>query len=182
MSEITAIGLFRGKEVKAKAVNPGDYFGKVWLVQIDDRFDPVYYAIEADSPDDAIDEFVASKCADSSILIDPSGPEKDDYAWKFDADDTAARKEYQHLGNIPEGVAFAITLGNKLVLETDSEYKSLATPDMSGDGILYDDDNVFIYGDEDKGWKCRYHAKTWPEDGVCPILFAEYGVDLVEDN
>lgn len=182
MSDIMAIGLLRGKEVKAKVVNPAGFFGRVFLLQIDDRFDPVYYAVEADSYDDAIEEFVESKFADASVLIDATGPEKDDYAWKFDADDHAARKEYENLGTIPEGVAFAVTLGNKLVLATDPQYKFLATPELSGSGVLYDDDNVFVYGDENTGWKCRYYSEGWAEGGVCPVMFAEYGVDLVEGD
>ena len=91
-------------------------------------------------------------------------------------------KEYENLGTIPEGVAFAVTLGNKLVLATDPQYKFLATPELSGSGVLYDDDNVFVYGDENTGWKCRYYSEGWAEGGVCPVMFAEYGVDLVEGD
>lgn len=47
---------FHGERIEGTAINPGDWFGKVWLVQVNvaNAFQPVF-AVEADTEADAID-------------------------------------------------------------------------------------------------------------------------------
>jgi len=185
MGSITAVGMLRGHEIKATVINPCGWYGKVFLIAVEDSFDPTYFAVEADSYDDAINTFVDSGVAPSSVLIDVDGPEKDDYAIKYDSDDEISRKHFSDLAIIPEGVAFAITLGNRLVLETDPAYEHLQAPSMTDQGTYYDDDHVFIHGDDEKGWKCRYYGENLPQAGLCPVIYRDMkfsDVDLVEEN
>lgn len=186
MSTITAVGVFRNHEIKVPVINPGNWFGKVFLIVIEDSFDPKYFAVEADHLEAAVNTFVESGMAPSSVLIDVDGPEKDDYAFKYTADDTETREHLcDVVGCITENVEFAVTLGNKVVYASDPAYKHLQEPCISDDGTYYDDDHVFVYGDEKKGWTCRYYADNLPEAGICPVIYREMlfsDVDLVEEN
>lgn len=58
---VTAHGTFHGQEIEAEVVNPGDWFGRVWLVEIGGSYTPRYLAVEADSVSDAIDELADSE-------------------------------------------------------------------------------------------------------------------------
>ena len=58
---VTAHGTFHGQEIEAEVVNPGDWFGRVWLVEIGGSYAPRFLAVEADSVSDAIDELADSE-------------------------------------------------------------------------------------------------------------------------
>ena len=58
---ITAKGKFRDHEIEAEVVNPGDWFGKTWLIEIGGGFEPLWLAVEAGSVSDAIDELADSE-------------------------------------------------------------------------------------------------------------------------
>ena len=58
-----------GTRQPATAVNPGDWWGKTWLLYLGDCFSPVFHIVEADCVDSAIDELIDSeKC--NGLLID----------------------------------------------------------------------------------------------------------------
>lgn len=50
-----------GEEQTCEALNPGDWFGEVWIVEVVDGQESTYFAVEAQSCSDAIDEFADSK-------------------------------------------------------------------------------------------------------------------------
>lgn len=50
-----------GHKIEAKVMNPGDWFGKVWLVEIGCGISSFYFAVEADTFDKAVDEFCDSE-------------------------------------------------------------------------------------------------------------------------
>lgn len=52
-----ALGKLRGHDIDATAVNPGGWFGRTWLIEIGGSYWPIFFVVEADSADDAIDEF-----------------------------------------------------------------------------------------------------------------------------
>lgn len=57
MSEITATANFNGHELKdVPVLNPGNWFGKTWLLEIGGSYWPLFLIVEADSVSDAIDE------------------------------------------------------------------------------------------------------------------------------
>jgi hypothetical protein len=57
MAEITASASFHGQELKdIPVLNPGDWFGKTWLLEIGGSYWPLFLIVEADSASDAIDE------------------------------------------------------------------------------------------------------------------------------
>lgn len=68
--KITASFSFHGTEMQdVEVINPGDWFGKTWLLGISCGFDTDFYIVEADSACDAIDELVDSGKGDA-LLID----------------------------------------------------------------------------------------------------------------
>lgn len=57
MAEITASATFHGRELNdIPVLNPGDWFGKTWLLEIGGSYWPLFLIVEADSASDAIDE------------------------------------------------------------------------------------------------------------------------------
>ena len=61
MCAITAKGTLNGQELAdIPALNPGDCFGKCWLLVIEDSSWPTYLVVEADSVSDAFDELADS--------------------------------------------------------------------------------------------------------------------------
>ena len=62
MCEVKARGNWNGQELNDMPVlNPGDWFGKAWLIEIGGSYSPLFLVVEADSPQDAIDELADHK-------------------------------------------------------------------------------------------------------------------------
>ena len=54
---ITARATFHGHDLTdIPVLNPGDWFGKAWLIEIGGSYSPLFLVVEADSITDAIDE------------------------------------------------------------------------------------------------------------------------------
>lgn len=72
MSDITARGSFGGQELKDMPVlNPGDWFGKAWLLEIGGSYWPIFLIVEADSVTDAIDELADNEKYGHHIVVPP---------------------------------------------------------------------------------------------------------------
>ncbi|HMP57731.1 MAG TPA: hypothetical protein PKD86_00135 [Gemmatales bacterium] len=72
MGEITASGMFGGQRLdKVEVCNPGDWFGKTWLIEIGGSYWPLFLVVEADSVQDAIDEFAESTKFSHHIVVPP---------------------------------------------------------------------------------------------------------------
>ncbi len=70
MSEITARGSFGGQELKdIPVLNPGDWFGKTWLLEIGGSYWPLFLVVEADSVTDAIDELADNEKYGDHIVV-----------------------------------------------------------------------------------------------------------------
>lgn len=55
--KITASCRFQGQDLTdIPVLNPGDWWGKAWLVEIGGSYTPLFLVVEADSVSDAIDE------------------------------------------------------------------------------------------------------------------------------
>lgn len=50
-------------------VNPGNWFGKTWLLEIGGSYSPLFLIVEADSPSDAIDELADSETFGHHIVV-----------------------------------------------------------------------------------------------------------------
>jgi len=50
-------------------VNPGNWFGKTWLIEIGGSYSPLFLIVEADSPSDAIDELADSETFGHHIVV-----------------------------------------------------------------------------------------------------------------
>ena len=58
--KVTAHGKLNGHDIEAEVLNAGDWFGKVWLIEVGLGYSSSYYAVEADHLSDALDVFVGS--------------------------------------------------------------------------------------------------------------------------
>ncbi len=52
-------------------VNPGDWFGKTFLIEIGGSYTPLFLIVEADNVSDAIDELADSEEYGHHIIVDP---------------------------------------------------------------------------------------------------------------
>jgi hypothetical protein len=68
---ITAKGSFNGTQLKdIPVLNPGDWFGKTWLMEIGGSYWPSYIVVEADNPSNAIEELADDEKHGSNIVVD----------------------------------------------------------------------------------------------------------------
>ncbi|WDI39874.1 hypothetical protein [Bremerella sp. P1] len=68
---ITATCTLNGHELTdVPVVNPGDWFGKTWLLEIGGSYTPLFLIVEADSASDAIDELADSEKWGHNIVVD----------------------------------------------------------------------------------------------------------------
>lgn len=70
MSRITARFKLNGQDLTADVVNPSDWFGKTWLLEIGGSYTPLLLIVEADSVSDAIDELSDSDEYSHHIVVD----------------------------------------------------------------------------------------------------------------
>lgn len=69
--EITATCTLNGHDLTdVPVVNPGDWFGKTWLLEIGGSYTPLFLIVEADSASDAIDELADSEKWGHNIVVD----------------------------------------------------------------------------------------------------------------
>jgi hypothetical protein len=67
---ITARGTFNGHELtNIPVLNPGDWFGKAWLVELGGSYFPLFLFVEADSMSDAIDELAENEKYGHQIIV-----------------------------------------------------------------------------------------------------------------
>ena len=72
MNKIKARGTFGDQELKdIPVLNPGDWFGKAWLLEIGGSFWPLYLIVEADSVTDAIEELADDEKYGHHIVVPP---------------------------------------------------------------------------------------------------------------
>ena len=68
--DITARGKFNGHDLTdIPVLNPGDWFGKGWLVEIGGSYCPLFLIVEADSMNDAIDELAENEKYGHQIIV-----------------------------------------------------------------------------------------------------------------
>lgn len=60
---IIAKGRLGQHDIEAEVLNPSSWFGKTWLIEIGCGFSSSFFAVEADTVTDAIDEFSGSATA-----------------------------------------------------------------------------------------------------------------------
>lgn len=72
MNEITARACLNGHELSdIPVLNPGDWFGKAWLLEIGGSYWPLFLVVEADSISDAIDELAENEKYGHHIVVPP---------------------------------------------------------------------------------------------------------------
>ena len=71
MSTITASAKVGEHELTdIPVLNPGDWFGKTWLLEIGGSYSPLFLIVEADSASDAIDELADNERYGHNIVVD----------------------------------------------------------------------------------------------------------------
>lgn len=67
---ITAKTTFNGTELDdIPVLNPGDSFGKIWLLELGGCYSPLFVIVEADSVSDAIDELAENEEYGQQIIV-----------------------------------------------------------------------------------------------------------------
>ena len=70
MSEVKSCATFNGHELKdIPVINPGDWFGKTWLVEIGGSYWPLFLIVEADTVQDAIEELADNEKYGHNITV-----------------------------------------------------------------------------------------------------------------
>jgi hypothetical protein len=70
MSEVKSCATFNGHKLKdIPVINPGDWFGKTWLIEIGGSYFPLFLIVEADTMQDAIDELADSEKYGHNIVV-----------------------------------------------------------------------------------------------------------------
>jgi hypothetical protein len=73
MATITATAKFGDHELKdIPVLNPGDWFGKTWLLEIGGSYWPLFLIVEADSVSDAIEELADNETYGHNIIVPDS--------------------------------------------------------------------------------------------------------------
>lgn len=68
---ITACGNLDGHELTdIPVLNPGDWFGKTWLIEISGSYTPLFLIVEADTISDAIDELAEHEKYGHQIIVE----------------------------------------------------------------------------------------------------------------
>lgn len=68
---ITANATFHGQALTdIPVINPGDWFGKTWLIELGGSHTPLFLIVEADSVCDAIDELADNDKYGHQIIVD----------------------------------------------------------------------------------------------------------------
>lgn len=71
MCEIKAKAKLNSHELTDIAViNPGDWFGKTWLIEVGESYTPLFLVVEADSVQSALDELADSEEFGHLIAVD----------------------------------------------------------------------------------------------------------------
>ena len=82
MSQITAKAQLGDHELNdIPVLNPGDWFGKTWLLEIGGSYSSLYLIVEADSASDAIDELADNERYGHNIIVE------DEYLDDYPEDD-----------------------------------------------------------------------------------------------
>lgn len=169
---VTAKGRLGDRDIEAQAVNPGGWFGKVWLLEVGGGFTPLYFAVEADSVSDAVDEFLdwEEEHGTTHIRLDPDDDAiADDYGdriWGHDSSD-------------PHPGPGWVNLRGEFIPEGDERGRYISEVRRGGNhGIAYDSDHLMIHGEESHAtahgdgipWPCRYHhpALEHTPEGIDP--------------
>lgn len=62
--------MLNGQEIEGDCVNPGEWFGKAWIVEVGCGFSSIFFAVEGDGPQDVIDNLCDSEEYGHLIRVD----------------------------------------------------------------------------------------------------------------
>jgi hypothetical protein len=160
MAKVTAYGKLGDHDIEAEVIDPGNWFGKCWLIEVGCGYSSIYYVVEADNVTDALDEFVGSEPGKKHAIIDPS--DYGDYGTEVNPGDMIGGKTFTEKGRVD--------LNGKFYPDGDKDGKYLQEPYYGSGGELADLDNIQIHGMEgaDLPWPCEYavegHELIAPKD------------------
>jgi len=181
--KVTAKWTGGGRQYKAPVINPGDWFGKTWLLSVcvSNTGGP-QYVVEADNIAEAIDVLAEDEQYGHIIAIDVA-VDGDDYGEpmpggiELTEEMSAKADEAARRLGVLRGELW-LTLKGSFV-----EGGCIAEPHTSGQGIWYDADNLAVEGREGvttgKGmpFLVTYHASGFPEEGISPLEYDRWEWD-----
>lgn len=149
-----------GEEQQAPVLNPGDWFGKAWLLEVACGYWPVYFVVEADSATDAMDELAESEEYGHHVRIDEDAYA--DYGSEFSKGD--------RVGDVVLDKDSWVDLAGKVY---DERPGCAGDYTVSGEGVYYDTDNLMVHGDDRRGYTGLLYYGWWqgwalPEFGIKP--------------
>ena len=161
--KVTAHGKLGDHDIEAEVLNPGGWYGKAWLIEVGCGYSSIYYVAEADTVQDAIDEFVGSDAGKKHVGIDQS--DYGDYGHDVTPGDI--------IGGVTFDVKGKVNLRGEFFPEGDERGKYLSEPYTGDGGDLADLDNVLYHGQEGSKtpWPCDYTVEGLEE----PVPSTEYG-------
>lgn len=148
-------------------INPGDWFGKAWLIGVQVGNHGAYYIVEADSASDAIDEFLDSE---DSGLVRISEEDFENYGCLQSAGDV-----------VNNGVT--LTEDTWVDLKGNPRDCKLQECSFGGNyGVPYDGSAITVFGKEGTKcpYECVYFGEDLPPDGLTPLQYSDWG-NLSED-
>lgn len=114
-------------EISGDIVNPGDFFGRCWIISIEGGYDPLFLCVESTSAEDAIDELGESDEFGRNIRVEDEFlgdyPEESRYydgeGHVLDLDHIGIYDEYQY----SDLVYIVPIVGDKTIELTPKEYE-----------------------------------------------------------
>lgn len=159
-AKVTFSGKLGDHEITGDVLNPGDWFGKTWLLEIGGSYSPIFVVAEADSIEGAINELSGNDKYKHHIIIPPE--DFGDYGMSVSAGDIIGGRTY-------DAPCF-INLRGEIVPD------ELAEPYWNDGGEPCDLDHLMVYGQEGvrngagMPFPCTYHVDGFGD--VSPIVFA----------
>jgi hypothetical protein len=84
---VTASFRFRGEDITSvPVVNPGDWWGRTWLIEVGCGYSSLFFIVEADYPSDAVEEFSESEWGHLIHIEEPDLADYPEDDLSYDAD------------------------------------------------------------------------------------------------
>lgn len=171
MAKVTAHGKLNGHDIEAEVINPGDWFGKVWLIEVGCGYSSIFFAVEADHVSDALDKFVGSEAGKTHAQIEESA--YGDYGMDVNPGDIIGGKTFDKKG--------VVNLKGEFFPEGDERGKYLSEPYFGSGGEMADLDHIAIHGQEGVKlpWACEYSVEN-VEELVNPLEYGQPTYNVVK--
>lgn len=156
-----------------EVLNPGDWWGKLWIVEVGCGYSSVFFGVEAGSIYEAIDEFAEGKYGHHVRIDDAS---RVDYGYEVSPGDI--------IGGVEQSESGWIDL-NGVFTKDEAKGRFLSEPYVTGQGVECDLEHIWVHG-PCQGSKTRYfgdyEGNLLPEKGVRSTNFDSWRNHIEESR